>query len=177
MRVQTAYERMKQKKLYACPVAWTQLTCGNKERYADDDIWAQRIARDPMGVCHDYITQREAAGYDGFTELAAVFHTTKTNARTHLSRGYNLQTRGRFSELLERYSVRGEDGIVQNYLTRSGDASHGAMLAYWRRQRHYHKSLYMSLWLYNKSVNAQIGTLLPEYNSTAAGRSWIVLKA
>ena len=169
MRVQTAYERMKQKKLYACPVAWTQLTCGNKERYADDDIWAQRIARDPMRVCHDYITQREAAGYDGFTELAAVFHTTKTNARTHLSVGYNLQTRGRFSELLERYSVRGTDGIVQNYLTRRGDASHGAMLAYWGQDYHYHKSLYMSLWLYNTSVDAQIGRLLPEYDSTAAG--------
>lgn len=32
MRVETAYEKMKAKNLYACPVAWTQLTCGNARR-------------------------------------------------------------------------------------------------------------------------------------------------
>jgi predicted DNA-binding protein len=170
MRVESAYEQMTTKALYACPVAWTQLTCGNKQSYADDDIWARRTAQDPMLVCHNYIIQREAQGHDGFTELAAVFHTGKRNASTHLERGYHLETSEKFSQLIERYSMRGADGIVQNYLTSRGrKKGYGDLFAYWDQDYHYHKSLYMSLWLYNKTVDAQTGTLLPGYNPAAAG--------
>lgn len=170
MTMETAYRRMESKTLYVCPVAWTQLTCGALESNQYDEIWSKRVEEDPLLLCHRYIQRREQEGEDGFTELAAVFHTTKSKALQQLRVAYQVDTRGKFSTLLDRYSMRGADGIVHNYLTSMQGRGHGDMLSYWSRDFYYHKSLYMSLWLYNTTEHARVDRRLPvpEYSITAA---------
>ena len=170
MTMETAYRRMESKTLYVCPVAWTQLTCGVLQSNQYDQIWSKRVEEDPLLLCHRYIQRREQEGEDGFTELAAVFHTTKSKALQQLRVAYQVDTRGKFSALLDRYSMRGADGIVHNYLTSMQGRGHGDMLSYWSRDYYYHKSLYMSLWLYNTTEHARVDRRLPvpEYSITAA---------
>ena len=170
------YSRMKNYQLYACPVGWTQLTCGIKERYEDGEIWSQRAFQDPMYLCYRYITQREQQGLDGFTEVAALFNTTKRKAIAHLSTAYGIDMsteRDALVNILERYSMRDGDGIMQNYLSKTGEHS-TSIGNYWKEEFFFRKSLYMALWLYNKTEDAQLDKRLTDDNTTHDGIKHIV---
>ena len=126
-------------KLWMCPVCWSQLVSGTLPQ-ASEEISAYRTQTNPIQRCIDYICDRNVQGEDGVRELCACISTTKTGIKQHLREAHGISSLP--SDLLEMYSLRGNDGILHRYLLWRGygnDSAHGALLSYWRHNQEYYE--------------------------------------
>lgn len=126
-------------RLWACPICWSQLVSGTLPQ-TSEEVTARRTQTNPIQRCIDYIIERNMQGSDGALELCASMATTKTLLKKHLREAHGIQSLP--SDLLEMYSLRGDDGILHRYLQWRGygnDSAHGALLSYWRHNREYYE--------------------------------------
>lgn len=126
-----ARTHMKASQLWLCPICWTHMTCRPEQMQDSAAITSERKGTDPIQRCIDYILSHVREG--GFRMLVATFSTSKTGLKHHLRNAHNVPSAP--SELLEAYSLRGDDGILHRYLSERGyrnESAHGALLSYWR---------------------------------------------
>ena len=146
-------------KLWMCPICWSQLVSGRLPQ-TSEEISAYRTQTNPIQRCIDYICERNLEGEDGAREVCSCVSTTKTGLKQHLREAHGISSLP--SDLLEMYSLRGDDGILHRYLQSRGygnDSAHGALLSYWRHNQEYYdfgvgfnKFIFLYLHTYADSV-------------------------
>lgn len=130
---QWAGSNMRSAQIWTCPICWTALTCDSE--YYDDAvaISSARKQIDPIQRCISYIMSQAEIGGDGFHSIVSTMSTSKTGLRYHLQHCHGI--RHAPVPLLNAYSLRSDDGIIQRHLVERGwsnDSAHGALLSYWR---------------------------------------------
>lgn len=130
---QWANTNMRSAQIWACPICWTAFTCDSEQFENSEAISYVRKQVDPIQKCISYIISESEMGRDGFHSIVSTLSASKTELRYHLQRCHGIRRAP--AALLNAYSLRSDDGIIQRYLVERGwtyGSAHSALLNYWR---------------------------------------------
>ena len=175
-----ARAHMNASQLWICPICWSHMTCSPDQFGDSAEITSSRKRTDPIQRIIDYILSQSRQNIDGFRQLVGTLSTSKNGLKQHLRHEHGVRRMP--SELLEAYSLRGDDGILHRYLLENGyenDSAHGALLSYWRhnpvmfgRGVGFNKFIYLYIHYYAPRITS---ASLPEITGNESATIWTAL--